>query len=81
VVEAVHAAGGKIAPQLWHMGPIRLAGTGPHPDVPSISPSGIWGSLDKASVPPDYLAVAGNRRERLPIPISPTLLQGSPAAQ
>ncbi len=55
VVDAVHAAGGKIAPQLWHMGPIRLSGTGPHPDEPSISPSGIWGPLDKAMVPPDYL--------------------------
>lgn len=55
VVDAVHAAGGKIAPQLWHMGPIRLSGTGPHPQAPSISPSGIWGPLDKAMVPPDYL--------------------------
>ncbi|WP_310531318.1 12-oxophytodienoate reductase [Novosphingobium sp.] len=55
IVDAVHAAGGKIAPQLWHMGPIRLAGTGPHPGAPSISPSGIWGPLDKTMVPPDYL--------------------------
>ena len=56
VVDAVHAAGGKIAPQLWHMGPIRLAGTGPHPGAASMRPSGIWGPLDKAMVPPDYLA-------------------------
>ncbi|KPF84148.1 12-oxophytodienoate reductase [Novosphingobium sp. AAP93] len=56
VVDAVHAAGGKIAPQLWHMGPIRLAGTGPHPDAPSLSPSGLWGPFDRAMVPPDYLA-------------------------
>lgn len=55
VVEAVHAAGGTIAPQLWHMGPIRLNGTGPHPDALSISPSGIWGPFDRAFLPPDYL--------------------------
>ncbi|MFT4673021.1 MAG: 2,4-dienoyl-CoA reductase-like NADH-dependent reductase (Old Yellow Enzyme family) [Pseudohongiellaceae bacterium] len=40
VVEAVHAAGGKIAPQLWHVGAIRKPGEGPHPDYPSASPSG-----------------------------------------
>ena len=55
VVAAVHAAGGKIAPQLWHMGPIRLPGTGPHPEARSVSPSGVWGPLDKAMLPPDYL--------------------------
>lgn len=56
VVDAVHAAGGRIAPQLWHMGPVRLPGTGPHPEARSLSPSGIWGPLDKALLPPDYLA-------------------------
>ena len=55
VVDAVHAKGGKIAPQLWHMGPIRLAGTGPHPQAASVSPSGLWGPLDKTMLPPDYL--------------------------
>lgn len=55
VVDAVHAAGGRIAPQLWHMGPIRLAGTGPYPQAANVSPSGIWGPLDKSIVPPDYL--------------------------
>src|SRR5262249_53520760 len=29
VVDAVHAAGGKIAPQLWHQGMVRKPGTGP----------------------------------------------------
>lgn len=56
VVEDVHAAGGLIAPQLWHTGPIRLAGTGPCPEAPSMRPSGIWGPLGNAPVPPDYLA-------------------------
>lgn len=55
VVEAVHAKGGKIAPQLWHMGGIRLNGTGPYPDARSIRASGIWGPLDKAILPPEYI--------------------------
>lgn len=41
VVEAVHAAGGKIAPQLWHVGCARKPGTGPFPDYPSATPSGF----------------------------------------
>lgn len=41
VVDAVHVAGGKIAPQLWHQGLARAPGTGPDPDAPSLSPSGI----------------------------------------
>jgi 2,4-dienoyl-CoA reductase-like NADH-dependent reductase (Old Yellow Enzyme family) len=36
VVESVHAAGGKIIPQLWHMGGLRTEGTPPFPDVPSM---------------------------------------------
>ena len=59
VVDAVHAAGAKIVPQLWHQGAMRKPGTGPHPDVPSVSPSGIWGplgrmtSIDPGSIPAD----------------------------
>lgn len=41
VVNAVHAAGGKIAPQLWYVGGIRKPGTGPHPDYPTATPSGL----------------------------------------
>ncbi len=41
VVDAVHAAGGKIAPQLWHVGTVRKPGVGPDPDAPGIGPSGI----------------------------------------
>lgn len=40
VVDTVHQAGGKIAPQLWHVGAIRKPGEGPYPDYPSASPSG-----------------------------------------
>ena len=41
VVEKVHAKGGKIAPQIWHMGMVRKAGSGPYPDAPTDSPSGM----------------------------------------
>ena len=40
VVDAVHKAGGKIAPQLWHVGVIRKPGQGPCPDYQTVSPSG-----------------------------------------
>ena len=56
VVDAVHAAGGLIAPQLWHMGAIRRAQTGPHPHAQSMRPSGLWGPLEKAMLDPVYLA-------------------------
>lgn len=44
VVDAVHAAGGLIAPQLWHQGMLRKAGSGPSPDAPSDGPSGLSAS-------------------------------------
>src|SRR5690554_3151834 len=40
VVDAVHGAGGKIAPQLWHVGAARRSGTGPVPDYQTATPSG-----------------------------------------
>lgn len=43
VTDAVHAAGGVIFPQLWHMGPMREQHTGPVPDAPVLRPSGLWG--------------------------------------
>ncbi|MDG0969824.1 MAG: NADH:flavin oxidoreductase [Porticoccaceae bacterium] len=41
VVDAVHAEGGKIAPQLWHVGAVRKSGTMPEGDVPGYGPSGM----------------------------------------
>ncbi|MDF2565238.1 MAG: dehydrogenase [Massilibacillus sp.] len=42
VVEAVHQAGGKIIPQLWHVGMARkIDGENPNPEAPPIGPSGI----------------------------------------
>ncbi|MBT4495075.1 MAG: NADH:flavin oxidoreductase [Gammaproteobacteria bacterium] len=40
VIDEVHDAGGKIAPQLWHVGATRDPATGPNPTVPAVSPSG-----------------------------------------
>ncbi|MFE7598394.1 NADH:flavin oxidoreductase [Streptomyces sp. NPDC057494] len=41
VAEAVHAAGGTIVPQLWHIGMVRQQGQAPYPDAPAMGPSGI----------------------------------------
>lgn len=41
VVEAVHAAGGSIIPQLWHVGSVRKPG-GALGDEPAHSPSGLF---------------------------------------
>jgi len=42
VVAAVHAAGGKIIPQIWHVGMARQIGAdNPHPEVLPVGPSGI----------------------------------------
>lgn len=42
VVDEVHAAGGKIVPQLWHVGSIRKEGIEPDKSVPGYSPSGLY---------------------------------------
>lgn len=41
VVDAVHAAGGKIAPQLWHTGMMRRPGIEPCPNEPGYGPMEI----------------------------------------
>ncbi|MEV4948959.1 NADH:flavin oxidoreductase [Streptomyces sp. NPDC053755] len=41
VAEAVHAAGGTIVPQLWHIGMVRRQGQAPYADAPAMGPSGI----------------------------------------
>lgn len=51
VVEEVHAVGGKIAPQLWHQGPMREDFSGYHPEVASSRPSGLWGPADRKRSP------------------------------
>ena len=41
VVDNVQSAGGKIIPQLWHMGELRTEGTPPHPDAKSMRANGM----------------------------------------
>lgn len=41
VVDAVHEAGGLIAPQLWHVGSIRQPGMQPDGAVPGFGPSAV----------------------------------------
>lgn len=41
VVAAVHAAGGRIMPQLWHVGMARRPGSEPNPEAPPVGPSGL----------------------------------------
>ena len=43
VVEQVHEAGGRIIPQLWHVGAMRVPGQDyPNPQEQAVSPSGLW---------------------------------------
>ncbi|WP_327097507.1 NADH:flavin oxidoreductase [Nocardia vinacea] len=41
VASAVHQAGGKIIPQLWHVGTTRTDGAGPIRTAPPVGPSGL----------------------------------------
>jgi len=49
VTDEVHASGGVIFPQLWHMGPMKEAHTGPVPAAPPMRPSGLWGPVGRLS--------------------------------
>jgi 2,4-dienoyl-CoA reductase-like NADH-dependent reductase (Old Yellow Enzyme family) len=51
VAAAVHAEGGAIFPQLWHIGAARTPGTGPFPDAPVISASGLNTAGDTVAAP------------------------------
>ncbi|MFE2736540.1 NADH:flavin oxidoreductase [Streptomyces sp. NPDC059349] len=41
VAEDVHAAGGTIVPQLWHIGMVRQQGKPPFAEAPAVGPSGL----------------------------------------
>lgn len=51
VLEGVHAAGGRIMPQLWHVGMMRKPGDQPNPETPPVGPSGIAVPAGKVSEP------------------------------
>ncbi|MFD9679641.1 12-oxophytodienoate reductase [Rhodococcus sp. NPDC059969] len=55
VVDDVHAAGGKIVPQLWHVGPLWGAMTQIDPSLKPMRPSGEWGPLGVTSYSAAYV--------------------------
>lgn len=57
VIAAVHAAGGKMGPQLWHQGMRREPGTGHFPDAPSDGPSGMTLQGDRIADEPSEAEV------------------------
>jgi 2,4-dienoyl-CoA reductase-like NADH-dependent reductase (Old Yellow Enzyme family) len=51
VVDGVHASGGHIFSQLWHVGMVREADDTPESDLPNRSPSGLSLAGEKTSRP------------------------------
>ena len=51
VIEAVHAAGGRMMPQLWHSGLNRLREHAHDPSLPSLSPSGVYPQREGEDAP------------------------------
>lgn len=58
VVDEVHEAGGRIIPQLWHVGPLWGAMSDVDPSLASMRPSGLWGRAGRTAYPADYIARA-----------------------
>ena len=56
VVDDVHAAGGKIVPQLWHVGPLWGAMKHADPSLKPMRPSGRWGTPGVTSYPDKLVA-------------------------
>lgn len=51
VVKQVHEAGGKIMPQIWHVGMTRPVGSEPNPEALPIGPSGLDLNGNKVTEP------------------------------
>lgn len=51
VADEVHAAGGKIIPQLWHVGLQRDPAFSPNPELPGLGPSGYNRKLERVTGP------------------------------
>ncbi|KOG33974.1 NADH:flavin oxidoreductase [Streptomyces resistomycificus] len=49
VAADVHAAGGTIVPQLWHIGMVREQGQPPYADAPAVGPSGLRIGADEVT--------------------------------
>ena len=57
VAAAVHEAGGRIFPQLWHTGPVRELGMAPDPSLPGFAPSEEDGAATRAMTESDIAEV------------------------
>lgn len=55
VVDEVHAAGGRIIPQLWHVGPLWGAMSKVDPAIVPMRPSGAWGPPGKTTYSDEYV--------------------------
>ena len=59
VVDAVHAEGGRIVPQLWHVGPLWGAMTSKvDPALTPMRPSGLWGEPGVTAYSDEYVEQA-----------------------
>jgi len=58
VASEVHAAGGFIMPQIWHVGTVRKAGDRPNPEAPPIGPSGLYKPGVKVAEPMSEAEIA-----------------------
>jgi 2,4-dienoyl-CoA reductase-like NADH-dependent reductase (Old Yellow Enzyme family) len=58
VVRAVHEAGGRIMPQLWHVGMTRKPGSAPNPDASPVGPSGLTNSGQCVTEPMSDVQIA-----------------------
>jgi 2,4-dienoyl-CoA reductase-like NADH-dependent reductase (Old Yellow Enzyme family) len=66
VVDEVHLSGGKIIPQLWHQGPMKMPDSPPRPEIPAFAPSGYYGDKEKAA---EYYRDKAEKLSRpLPVP-------------
>ncbi|MFE3290023.1 NADH:flavin oxidoreductase [Rhodococcus sp. NPDC059234] len=55
VVDGVHEAGGRIVPQLWHVGPLWGAMGAVDPATTPMRPSGLWGRVGRTVYPDSYV--------------------------
>jgi 2,4-dienoyl-CoA reductase-like NADH-dependent reductase (Old Yellow Enzyme family) len=58
VVDEVHAVGGKIMPQLWHVGMARNKASAPHPELDSAGPSGLTKPGTQKALPMTHAHIA-----------------------
>ncbi len=58
VVAAVHEVGGRIMPQIWHVGTMRKAGSLPNVEAPPAGPSGLFKPGKKVGEPMTEAEVA-----------------------